>query len=68
LYTGRKCQSLFVNAGPKEDPDECGMPILCIFFCLLFIILCTFLYQTIKGQRDWRKPDQLVPHMSIVKR
>ena len=55
-------------SGAKADPEECGLPILCIFYCLLFIIIVIFFYQTIKGERDFRKHDQIVPHMSIVKR
>ena len=37
--------------GPQDDPDDCGMPILCIFYCLIFIILCLSIYTTIKGTR-----------------
>ena len=58
----------YISSGSREDPEECGMPILCIFLCLLFVILCMFLYETIKGQRDFRRPDQIKTHMSIVPR
>ena len=55
-------------AGSGPDPEVCGLPILCIFYGLLLIIIITFLYQTIKGERDFRKHHQIKPHMSVVKR
>ena len=59
---------IFTAAGAGPDPETCGLPILCIFYGLLLIIILTFLYQTIKGERDFRKHHQIKPHMSIVKR
>jgi len=68
IVTDKQWLCHYCSMGAKADPDDCGLPILCIFYCLLFIILVMFFYQTIKGERDFRKHDQITPHMSIVKR
>ena len=38
--------------GPEEDPDDCGLPILCIFYVVIVLILCVTIYTTIKGSKD----------------
>ena len=35
--------------GPELDPDECGAPILCIFYGLLGTIFLFAIYSNIKG-------------------
>ena len=40
---------LLLLAGPQEDPDECGTPVLCIFYALLLCIVCLTAYTTLKG-------------------
>ena len=40
------------TAGPPEVEDECGTPILCMFYGLLFCILCMTIYTTLKGTTD----------------
>ena len=43
-------QKIFIiTAGPQEDPDECGTPVLCIFYALLLCIVCLTAYTTLKG-------------------
>merc|ERR1711971_1417650 len=34
--------------GPQENPDDCGTPILCMFYGLLLGILALTIYTTIK--------------------
>ena len=43
--------------GPEEDPDDCGLPILCIFYVVIVLILCVTVYTTIKGSKDWWSDD-----------
>ena len=35
-------------SGPQENPDDCGTPILCMFYGLLLGILALTIYTTIK--------------------
>lgn len=37
-----------LSAGPQENPDDCGTPILCMFYGLLLGILALTIYTTIK--------------------
>ena len=41
--------------GPESDPEDCGLPILCIFYVVIFLILIATIYTTIKGSKDWVK-------------
>merc|ERR1711936_584823 len=38
--------------GPQENPDDCGTPILCMFYGLLLGILALTIYTTIKGTTE----------------
>lgn len=38
--------------GAPEDSDECGTPILCLFYGLLLLIILFTIYTTIKGTRE----------------
>ena len=40
---------VIVLQGPELDPDECGAPILCIFYGLLGTIFLFAIYSNIKG-------------------
>ena len=42
----------FVITAPQEDPDVCGTPILCVFYGLLFFIVCLTTYTPLKGSLD----------------
>ena len=37
------------DPGPQEDPDECGTPVLCVFYGLLLTIVILTAYTTLKG-------------------
>ena len=47
------CPMNFVSPGPENDAEDCGLPILCIFYIVIFIILLVTIYTTIKGSKDW---------------
>ena len=34
-----------------QGPEDCGLPILCIFYILLLLIICLTIYTTIRGTR-----------------
>ena len=38
--------------GPPEVKDECGTPILCMFYGLLFFIICLTIYSTARGTKE----------------
>jgi hypothetical protein len=40
------------HTGPQEDPQDCGTPILCMFYGLLLGILALTIYTTIKGTTE----------------
>ena len=44
--------SKLLFSGPQDDPEDCGLPILCIFYCLILFILSLSIYTTIKGTRE----------------
>ena len=53
--TGASVLSLLgcVNvSGPPEVEDECGTPILCMFYGLLFFIICLTIYSTARGTKE----------------
>ena len=43
-----------VSPGPPDltVPDECGTPILCMFYGLLFFIICLTIYSTVRGTKE----------------
>ena len=43
-----------VCPGPPDltVPDECGTPILCMFYGLLFFIICLTIYSTVRGTKE----------------
>ena len=55
-----------VVVGPEEDPDDCGLPILCIFYVVIVLILCVTVYTTIKGSKDWWSDDVFLLIISNV--
>lgn len=42
----------FPYLGPSDVPGECGTPIWCMFYGLLFLILLMVVYSTIKGETE----------------
>ena len=41
-----------IISGPPEVKDECGTPILCMFYGLLFFIICLTIYSTARGTKE----------------
>jgi hypothetical protein len=41
-----------VFSGPQENPDDCGTPILCMFYGLLIGTILLTIYSTIKGSTE----------------
>lgn len=39
-------------AGPPEVEEECGTPVLCMFYALLCFIICLTIYSTVKGTKE----------------
>ena len=42
----------FYFPGPQENPDDCGTPILCMFYGLILFIIMLTIYTTIKGTTE----------------
>jgi len=42
----------YCSMGPPEVKDECGTPILCMFYGLLFFIICLTIYSTARGTKE----------------
>lgn len=42
----------YCSMGPQDNPDDCGTPILCMFYGLLFFIILLTIYTTIKGSTE----------------
>jgi len=38
--------------GPQEKPEDCGTPILCMFYGLILFIIALTIYTTIKGTTE----------------
>ena len=49
VYLQSSDVDIILLQGPELDPDECGAPILCIFYGLLGTIFLFAIYSNIKG-------------------
>ena len=49
VYLQSSDLDIILLQGPELDPDECGAPILCIFYGLLGTIFLFAIYSNIKG-------------------